>query len=92
MISSAQHRWPDLRHYTYYFVSVRRSLYGGRKYTRAKDRDILIKFYQINPALWNHRMIEYRDRNIRRALIQKLREEFAQKSTENGIKKSRMFF
>ena len=37
-------------------------------------------------------MIEYRDRNIRRALIQKLCEEFAQKSTENNIKKSGMFF
>ena len=28
VISSAQHRWPDLWHYIYCFVSVR-SLYGG---------------------------------------------------------------
>ena len=31
VISSAQHRWPDLWHYIYCFVSVRRSLYGGRE-------------------------------------------------------------
>ena len=34
--------------------------------------ETLITFYQTNPALWNHGMIEYRDRNIPRALIQKL--------------------
>ena len=33
LISPAQHRWPDVWHYIYCFVSVRRSLYGGRKYT-----------------------------------------------------------
>ena len=38
----------------------------------SEERKTLITFYQINPALWNHGMTEYRDRNIRRALIQKL--------------------
>ena len=33
LISSAQHRCPDLWHYSYCFSSVRRSLYGGSKYT-----------------------------------------------------------
>ena len=36
VISSAQHRWPDLWHCI--FVSVRRSLYGGRKYTHTRTR------------------------------------------------------
>ena len=58
----------------------------------SEERKTLITFYQINPALWNHGMIEYRDRNIRRALIQKLCEEFDGKFTENGLKKSGMFF
>ena len=33
VLDTAQHRWPDLWHYVYCFVTVRRSLYGGRKYT-----------------------------------------------------------
>ena len=32
-------------------------------------------------------MIEYKDQNIRRTLIQKLREEFSKKFTEYDIKK-----
>ena len=36
VISSAQHCWPDLWHYIYYFISVRRSLYGWRKYTHTQ--------------------------------------------------------
>ena len=53
----------------------------------SEERKKLITFYQINPALWNHGMIEYRDRNIRRALIQKLCEEFDEKFTEDEIKR-----
>ena len=37
-------------------------------------------------------MIEYRDRNISRALIQKLYEQFDEKFTEDDIKKGGMFF
>ena len=36
LISSAQHRWPDLWHYSYCFGSVMRSLYGGSKYTHTR--------------------------------------------------------
>ena len=54
----------------------------------SEERETLITFYQDNPALWNHGMLEYRDRNIRRALIQKvLVEEFDEKFTEEDIKK-----
>ena len=53
----------------------------------SEERKTLITFYQINPALWNHGMTEYRDRNIRRALIQKLCEEFDEKFTEDEIKR-----
>ena len=52
-----------------------------------EEREILITFYQNNPALWNHGMVEYRDRNIRRSLIQKLVEQFDEKFTEEDIKK-----
>ena len=58
----------------------------------SEEHEALTTFYQTNPALWNHGMTEYRDRNIRRALIQKLCEEFDGKFTENGLKKSGMFF
>ena len=52
-----------------------------------EEREILITFYQNNPAFWNHGMVEYRDRNIRRSLIQKLVEQFDEKFTEEDIKK-----
>ena len=62
-----------------------------RKYAifkrRSSGKKVLINFYQDNPALWNHGMLEYRDRNVRRALIQKLVEEFDEKFTEEDIKK-----
>ena len=56
IISSAQHRWPDLWHYIYCFVPVRRSLYGGRKYThthnhrRLKLFDVWIKYNEKDDA------------------------------------------
>ena len=53
----------------------------------SEERETLITFYQTNPVLWNHGMIEYRDPNIRRALIQKFFEEFVEKFTEDEIKK-----
>ena len=52
-----------------------------------EEREILITFYQNNPALWNHGMVEYIDRNIRCSLIQKLVEQFDEKCTEEDIKK-----
>ena len=52
-----------------------------------EEREILITFYQNNPALWNHGMVEHRDRNIRRSLTQKLVEQFDEKFTEEDIKK-----
>ena len=53
----------------------------------SEERETLITFEQTNQALWSHGMIEYRDRNIRRALIQKLCKEFDKKFTEDVIKK-----
>ena len=58
----------------------------------SEECETLITFYQANPALWNHGMIEYRDRIIRCALIQKLCEEFDEKFTKDDTKKSGMFF
>ena len=53
----------------------------------SEKQETRIAFYQTNPALWNHGMIEYIDPNVRRALIQKLCEEFDKKFTEDDIKK-----
>ena len=52
-----------------------------------EEREILITFYEANPALWNNGMVEYRDRNLRRALLQKLVLEFDEKFSEEEIKK-----
>ena len=60
---------------------VRRAVFS------VEEREILITFYQNNPVLWNHGMVEYRDRNIRCSLIQKLVEQFDEKFTEEDIKK-----
>ena len=37
-----------------------------------EERETLITFYHSNPPLWDHGLTEYRDRNIRRVLIQTL--------------------
>ena len=58
----------------------------------SEERETIITFYQIKPALQKHGMIEYRDQNIRRTSIQKLREEFSKKFTEYDIKNRGMFF
>ena len=47
----------------------------------------MITFYEAKRALWNHGMVEYRDRNLRRALLQKLVLEFDEKFSEEEIKK-----
>ena len=47
----------------------------------------MITFYEANPALWNHGTVEYRDRNVRRDLLQKLVLEFDEKFSEKEIKK-----
>ena len=56
-----------------------------------EEREILITFYEANPALWNHGMVEYRDRNLRRALLQKLLLEFDQKFSVEEIKSGILF-
>ena len=48
-----------------------------------REREI----YEANPALWNHGMVEYRDRNLRSALLQKLVLKFDEKFSEEEIKK-----
>ena len=58
----------------------------SKKAFTSEKRETLITFYQTNPALWNHGMIEYRDRKIRRVLIQKLCEKFLEKFTEDDKK------
>ena len=52
-----------------------------------EQRETLITFYQNHPALWNHGLNGYRDRNLRRVLLCKLVEEFEDKFTEEDIKR-----
>ena len=52
-----------------------------------REREVLITFYEAILASWNHGMVEYRDRNMRRALLQKLVLEFDEKLSEKEIKK-----
>ena len=52
-----------------------------------EKREILITFYETNPALWIHGMVEYRDRNLRRALLQKLVLESDEKFSKEEINK-----
>ena len=52
----------------------------------SEEHETLTTFYQTNPALWNHGMIEYGDRNIRGALIQKLCDEIDEKFTEDDTR------
>lgn len=46
----------------------------------------LIDFYRENAALWNHHLVEYRDRNLREALLNKLLDEFKGKFTTADVK------
>ena len=52
-----------------------------------EEQETLITFYHTNSPLWNHGLADYRDRNIRRALMQKLCEDLDDKFTEEDIKK-----
>ena len=52
-----------------------------------EQRETLITFSQNHPALWNHGLNGYRDRNLRRVLLCKLVEEFEDKFTEEDIKR-----
>ena len=45
------------------------------------ETEELIEFYRDNPALWNHTLQDYRDRNLRECLMAKLNEQFAEKFT-----------
>ena len=45
-----------------------------------------IDFYRENAALWNHHLVEYRDKNLRLALLNKLLDEFKGKFTTADVK------
>ena len=46
----------------------------------------MIDFYHQNEPLWNHHLKEYRDRNLREALLSKLPNQFEGKFTAAEIK------
>jgi hypothetical protein len=46
----------------------------------------LIEFYRENIALWNHHLVDYRDRNFREVLLDKLANELEGKFTIADIK------
>ena len=50
------------------------------------ERELLIDFYKSHPSLWNHNITEYRDRNLRDALLDKLVVELGNKFKKEHIK------
>ena len=50
-----------------------------------EERETLIDFYSSHPALWNHHLAEYRDRNLRDSLFVKLLELFDNKFRREDI-------
>ena len=52
-----------------------------------EERETLIDFFNSNPALWNHHLPEYRDRNLRESLLEKLVEKFHVKFNKEDIKR-----
>lgn len=51
-----------------------------------EETEDLIDFYRDNPSLWNHTLVEYRDRNLRESLMSKLFNQFESKFTINELK------
>ena len=52
----------------------------------ADELENLIDFYHQNEPLWKHHLKEYRDRNLREALLSKLSDQFEGKFTAAEIK------
>lgn len=52
-----------------------------------EEKETLIDFFSANPALWNHHLNEYRDRNLRDSLFEKLVEQFEGKFTKDDLKR-----
>jgi len=52
-----------------------------------EEKETLIDFFNTNPALWNHHLNEYRDRNLRDSLLEKLTEKFEGKFTKDDLKR-----
>ena len=46
-----------------------------------------IDFFNSNPSLWNHHLTEYRDRNLRDSLMEKLAEKFHGQFNKEDIKR-----
>ena len=52
----------------------------------ADELERIIDFYRENASLWNHHLNEYRDRNLREVLLDKLAVEFNRKFTVADLK------
>ena len=50
------------------------------------EKETLIDFFKLHPALWNHHNAEYRDRNLRDSLMDKLSEQFDEKFNKEELK------
>ena len=51
------------------------------------EKETLIDFFSANPALWNHHLSEYRDRNLRDSLFDRIAEKFEGKFTKDDLKR-----
>lgn len=52
-----------------------------------EEKEMLIDFFNSNPSLWNHHLTEYRDRNLRDSLYEKLVQLFDGKFSKEDIKR-----
>ena len=52
-----------------------------------EEKEILIDFFNSNPALWNHHLSEYRNRSLRDSLLEKLVNQFDGKFTKEDVKR-----
>lgn len=52
-----------------------------------EERETLIDFFNSNPSLWNHHLTDYRDRNLRDSLYEKLVDLFTGKFSKEDIKR-----
>ena len=66
--------------------SIWKKKYGIKKNKNkfgVEEREMLIDFYTWQPSLWNHNSTDYRDRNLRESLLDKLADEFENNLRQN---------
>ena len=53
---------------------------------KVDERELLIDFFKLYPSLWSHNTTDYRDRNLRDSILEKLVGEFDNKFKKEDLK------